>query len=492
MDAAIESVQPARALAVDAIASPREPSVASTSLPPDGALEATPGSPVAPSAPLFSSSDASGLVRIFSATGEGTEPATSGGASPGVAVDRRFGCLDGAVHLGHVFESIAALQEGRAYDDVRILQYGDSHTASDTGTSVYRRILQERFGDGGRGFVAIGVPWKSYVQDGVHGGMSPEFEPQRMTHLQDGRLWGDGDYGLLGVAIGADRRGARAWTQTTAPSSRIEIDYWQHPGGGSLDVLVDGAKMARIATQAPLPQSGFFTLALDEKPHQVELLASSDGAVRVFGMALDRARRGIVVDALGINGAQVYTPLHWSGQHFAEQLRHRAPDLVVLAYGTNESLDPKLDLADYERALEELVRRVTGAVPAVSCLLLGPPDLARPTAIVSAPASVDGGAQLSVSHGGWSSWPPLGDVIDVQRRVARATGCAFYDQQEAMGGPGAMLAWAAERDPKGQRDRVHFTQAGYASLATSFAGDFLRAYDDWRASHGPRTNVAAR
>jgi len=421
-------------------------------------------------------SAAPALVAGATATGEATQ----------------FGSLEGWSHLSHVFESIAALSDGHADHDVRILQYGDSHTASDTETSVYRRILQDRFGDGGRGFVAIGVPWKSYVQDGVRGGMSQEFEPQRMAHLQDGRLSGDGDYGLLGVAIGSDRLGARAWTQISAPSSRVEIDYWQQPGGGSLDVLVDGAKMARIVTGASQPASGFYMLALPDRPHQIEVRAASDGAVRVFGMALDRARVGVVVDALGINGAQVYTPLHWNEVHFAEQLQHRAPDLVVLAYGTNEALDPKLDVADYERAVVELLRRVARAAPAASCLLLGPPDLARPTTLVPAPLA-DGAAKTPVAHGGWSSWPPLGDVIEVQRRVARALGCAFYDQQQAMGGPGTMIDWASDPDPKGQRDRVHFTQPGYASLATSFATDFLHAYDDWRRSRtAPETNIAAR
>src|SRR5258708_25050417 len=94
-------------------------------------------------------------------------------------------------------------------------------------------------------------------------------------------------------------------------------------------------------------------------------------------MTLDRAKAGVLVDALGINGAQVFTPLHWSEEHFAQQLRRRAPDLVVLAYGTNEALESNLEMTDYERALVDLLGRIARAVPSASCLLLGPPDLAR-------------------------------------------------------------------------------------------------------------------
>jgi len=454
-------------------------------------------------------------VRGTPAVLTATEPAVAqGGSAP-----TKFGSLEGANQLSRVFELLSALEDGRAHDDVRILQFGDSHTASDTGTSAYRRLFQTRFGDGGRGFVSIGKPWKTYFQTGIRGGMSSEFEPQRGS-VREGVPSADANFGLLGVAVQADRPGARAWTRIAVPTSYVEVAFWQQPSGGSADVFVDGALAGRIATRAAQPGSGFFGIRLTDAPHDIELQAVGDGDVRVFGMTLDRARMGVVVDALGINGAQIYTLLRSSESHFAEQLRHRAPDLVVLAYGTNEALDPKLDPGDYESAWVRILARVARAVPDASCLLLGPPDLARPTALLAsepfalAPrglAPLEGagipGARPSplwpvaprpplMAARGWSSWPPVADVIAIQRRVARAAGCAFYDQMDSMGGAGTMASWASEAQPRGQSDRVHFTQAGYAQLATSFASDFLHAYDDWRGRRGVvpsggRTHVAA-
>jgi lysophospholipase L1-like esterase len=385
-------------------------------------------------------------------------------ASP-PAASRRVGNLDDVGQLSRFFAALGALEGGRSHDDVRIVQYGDSHTASDTGTSVVRRMLQERFGDGGRGFVELGKPWKTYVQDGVHGGMTSEFEPNR-TRVEDGRVVGDGAYGLVGVAIETERRGARAWTKIAAPASRVEVDFLQQPRGGSVDVVIDGVQAGRIATRAPLATSGFAGFDLADTPHEVELRAVGDGDVRLFGLALDRPSPGVVVDALGINGAQITTPLRWNEGHFDEQLRHRAPDLVILAYGTNEALDPKLDLVAYERALVDLLGRVARAVPTASCLLLGPPDLAR---------------RDPPEHREWATWPPVFDVVAVQRRVARAAGCAYYDQIAAMGGPGSIAAWAAEVPPRAQADRVHLTLAGYAQVGAAFATDLVHAYDGWRS-----------
>jgi lysophospholipase L1-like esterase len=197
--------------------------------------------------------------------------------------------------------------------------------------------------------------------------------------------------------------------------------------------------------------------------------------VRVFGMNVDRLEAGVVVDALGINGAQVFTPLRWNEAHFAEQLRHAAPDMVMLAYGTNEALEPGLADAEYERKVVDLLGRIARAMPAASCLLLGPPDLARHTK----------------GKDDWKTWPRVLEIVAAQRRVAQAAGCGFFDQMGAMGGEGSIAAWAAEAEPRGGRDRVHLTRTGYAELATSFATDLMHAYDAWRAERGlPPTGAA--
>jgi lysophospholipase L1-like esterase len=401
------------------------------------------------------------------------EPATARQSSIAVAaapgrMATVVGHLEGRDRLGHFFEELARLDSGHSSDDVRVVQFGDSHTASDLGVSVFRKLLQARFGDGGRGFVSLGRPWKTYVQEGVHGGMTSGFEPVRVTFRSGAFVGLDGCYGLLGVGIGASKEGERAWTEFLPPTTRLEIDYWQSPGGGSFDVFIDGARARRIATRAEHPVSGYGSFDLTEAGHQVELRTVGDGEVRIFGMTLDREQPGVVVDALGINGAQVFTPLRWNEEHFAEQLRHRAPDLVVLAYGTNESVESKLSDAEYVRGLVDFLGRIARAVPKASCLLLGPPDRAAYTS----------------AQEGWATPPRIGEIAQIQRRVAAAAGCGFYDQMEAMGGPGSMAAWAAEREPRASRDRMHLTRSGYAQVATSFAIDSLHAYDEWRAEHG--------
>jgi lysophospholipase L1-like esterase len=379
-----------------------------------------------------------------------------------------LGALESSAALRHFYEALAQLDAGQSHDDVTILHFGDSHTAADFETGPLRRSLQARFGDGGRGFVAIGEPWKHYVQEGLRNGCTHDWavERSRPTKASKGRLVGDGLYGLCGVALHTDRAGARAWGEYTAKASRIALAYLTQPRGGSFDVYIDGARAAHVSTRAPSVASAWRPFEVSDGAHRVEVVTSGDGDVRLFGAELDRDQVGITYDALGINGARVTNALAWDEAHMGEQIRHRAPDLVVLAYGTNESGDTDVPIEVYERQLVDLLGRIARAAPAASCMLLGPPDRAVRT------------------REGWGTLPRLLDIVATQRRVARAAGCAFFDQLEAMGGPGTIAQWAEEPQPRANRDRVHLTREGYSQLGNAVAGELVHGYTLWRADSG--------
>lgn len=377
-----------------------------------------------------------------------------------------MGALEQPFALRRFFDALARLEAGQAQEDVRITQFGDSHTAADVQTATVRRELQMHFGDGGRGFVAIGRPWKRWLQEGVRVGMSNDWAPEQ-SKLERGKVTGHGRYGLAGIGLFTRKHGARAWTDVTIKTSRAELAYLEQPRGGAFDVFIDGVRVVRVSTRASDTRPAFRSFEIGESAtHQLEIRAVGDGDVRVYGLMLDRAQHGVVLDALGINGARITTVLSWDEQHWAEQLKHRAPSLVVLAYGTNESTDSDISHHTYERQLVDALGRIARAVPSASCLLLGPPDRAIKT------------------KDGWASTPKIAEIIAAQRRVAQAAGCAFYDQLAVMGGDGSIAAWASEESPRAQRDRVHLTREGYVQLGSAFASDLMRAYAVWRREMG--------
>jgi hypothetical protein len=374
--------------------------------------------------------------------------------------------------LRSFFEALARLEEGGANEDVTVLQFGASHTAADVQTGVVRRMLQERFGDGGRGFVSLGRPWAKknpeasvYLQEGVRGGMMRPWAGERGSFAH-GRFVGDGLYGLLGFAIQVPAKSrARAFSEISATTSSFELHYLEQPHGGTFDVLVDGVAVGRVKTAAKTKSSGARTFEVEDgRPHTIEVRPRGDGTVRIFGLRLDREESGVVLDALGINGARATVLLQWDEAHFAEQLARRAPGLVVLAYGVNESND-ETPMPRYEEQLRRVLSRIAGAAPQSACLLLGPPDRA-----VDTPE-------------GWVTSERLVEIIEAQRRVAAERSCAFYSQFDAMGGRGTIAAWVAEEKPRARGDYVHYTRDGYLQLGRAFGAELLRAYDAFRAEN---------
>ena len=68
------------------------------------------------------------------------------------------------------FEQLYRHQKGELEGPVRILHYGDSHTAADEWTGELRARFKERFGDGGSGYSFAGRPYRGYRHHDVRSG----------------------------------------------------------------------------------------------------------------------------------------------------------------------------------------------------------------------------------------------------------------------------------------------------------------------------------
>ena len=354
----------------------------------------------------------------------------------------------------HAFDALdAALQRAeRGEGQARIAFYGASHTADDMFTGPLRQRLQQRFGEAGPGFVALGKPWKWYRHAGIKIDVSKGWKVFRIRARDPQQ----GIYGLAGYALDSGfGKPARAVIATHGNGalrgtvSSIELFYLEQPNGGHFTLFVDGARTKRVSTNARVVQPGYLKLELPDAQHTFDLRTEADGRVRIFGAALERAESGVILDTLGVPGTRVRDHLYWDDAVYREHLARRKPDLVVLAYGTNESGDDDVPVQQYEDQLRRVIARVHEVAPNASCLLVGPSD--RPL--------------LDEVTGEWGPRPLTDAVIEVQRRVAAELGCGFFDVARFMGGQLSMLRWIAALPPLGTADHVHFTAAGYAKLA---------------------------
>jgi lysophospholipase L1-like esterase len=415
-----------------------------------------------------------------SATGAALPVASSAGAPSADALVTplvcEIGIEDASGHALSAFHAALGRAE-RGEGQARIVVYGASHTASDLYTGVVRTHLQQRFGDAGPGFVMPAKPWRYYRHSNLDFEESRGFREFRIR----ARAPRDGIYGLAGVALDtrADKPARSIFTTHAlsglgARASRLELYYLQQPGGGHLRLAVDGKARARVPTYARTTAPGYLALDLEDAPHRIQLDTEGDGRVRIFGMSLERQGPGVVLDTLGIPGTRARDHLYWDDATYREHLARRAPDLVVMSYGTNEAGDDDVPPAAYEERLRRVLGRIQEVAPDASCLLIGPSD--RPLLL-----------EDGVNYG---PRPLLDAVIDVQRRVAAELGCGFFDVRAFMGGEGSMVRWVSAIPPLGATDHVHFTALGYKHLGEVLHQSLLSGYDAGQAPALPPPELA--
>ena len=353
--------------------------------------------------------------------------------------------IAGAGALVPFFEQISHAQTGGA---VHILQYGDSHTASDDWADSMRQALQNKFGVGGPGFTLAGHPFTGYRRFDIRGTSSRGWITEGLVGHP-----GDGIHGLSGVSISTVSAGETV--SVTSDCEQIKLHYLQQPGGGQLEFSVDGNALDTIATDGEL-SPGIYQYTSTGGVHEYAVRTLNDSPVRLFGWVAQN-RLGVTYETLGINGAQASLLLDWNESILDAEMADREPALIVVAYGTNEALSARWTEADYRAAFTRVLQRLRAAAPLASILVIGPPDCEKRL------------------RGKRVPFPHLEGVIDIQRQSALDTGCAFWDWRSRMGGPGSVRQWV--QAGLGQGDYTHLTSAGYRLVGIMLFDELMNLYN---------------
>ncbi|MFT3694822.1 MAG: GDSL-type esterase/lipase family protein [Kofleriaceae bacterium] len=314
--------------------------------------------------------------------------------------------------------SLDAVRKAIAAKHVRISWFGDSVTADDQITNGLRHRLQAQIGDGGPGFLWGEAP-HPYCQHRAAASVASE---EWTTHGISTTVPPDR---LLG--LGGSTETESGGTIRIAPAAQVgnvDLHYLAQPHGGSLELVADGKVVTKLDTQAADKKGMFFTAQLADPAKKLELRAK--GRVRMFGIALENAT-GAIVDNLGVvNATAKAMRNHDMEEHWRNQLAHRAPDLIVVMYGTNEAewLAAKgQGMAEHEKLFGELLANAKLAAPNAACLVISPLD------------------QLDWRDEKMPARESVPAMVEAQHRAALANGCAFWDTFAWMGGKGSSATW---------------------------------------------------
>jgi lysophospholipase L1-like esterase len=345
---------------------------------------------------------------------------------------------DPAHVLDHFY---AALLKG---EGVHIIHYGDSPTTADLITADARVLFQREFGDGGVGFVLLARPWAWYNHRGVEMSASNwKIDVAGNSSLKDG-LNGLGAVSFRGAP------GAVAHWKVKAAHHSVEIAYLAEPQGGEFAVEADGQP---IGTGSSMVSSGLssgddpFTpgyASFDIPAGAAEItLKVTSGSVRFYGADF-RKGTGVVYSSLGVNGANVTLLSNtFNEAHWAAELRHYKPNLIIVNYGTNESGFPNFVDTTWGREMRKAVARLQRAVPEASILLMSP---------------MDRGAKGA--SGEIDTIPAMPRLVSTESKIAADSGVAFFNTFEAMGGAGTMGRWYTSEPRLVGSDYIHPMPAG--------------------------------
>ena len=396
--------------------------------------------------------------------------------------------IDNAASLDKFYASLVTLDAHSAHANATVVHFGDSPTTADLITGDVRQQLQQRFGDAGPGFNLIAKPWAWYQ----HRDIDETDKGWKFTTAVG--LMREGQFGIGGVGFDGGKDASARYMFSGASPESMQLIWKNQTGGGSVAIDADDIAVATVSTATPIDQLMQGALATPETPvakpvavtapqfRTIQLPAGAksvslkvtDGNVHLYGVIFERHQPGLTYDSIGLNGASITVLSRAISKDMLKQsFAHLHPDLVVINYGTNEAGFASFIGKQYEGELRMAIARVHEAAPNASILLMSPMDRG------------ERGAGNAIS-----TMDTIPKIVDIQRRVAADTGCAFFNTFQAMGGEGTMQRWYEGKPRLVGGDLIHPTPQGAKIVATAFVDQIQKGYTRYKSRIGLQPSVA--
>jgi lysophospholipase L1-like esterase len=388
-----------------------------------------------------------------------------------------------------------AVSTAQGQHGLTILHIGDSHTSADFLTGELRRRLQARYGRGGTGYMTAGHPHigvrSSTVKITASAGWT--YKSLQRPDAKAEEFWLSG-YDAIATAAGETMS---FLSEEALTFDMIEIEAVGQPGGGAIDIKLDGAFAAHYDLAAAHVQPVIIRLVpkrgSTDKVHEVLVTTSGAGTVSLASVSIYDNHAGLTYNSVGYVGAQVTLLNKMSEKLFADDLVRINPQIVVLSFGTNEASNEHLDIAQYTKNYERVISKIKAALPSAAIVLIGPPDFNElaPSCGKGAeaacrhpgegPTLASAAAPASASDCAWRTPAKLGQIRDAERDIAKRGGFAYWNWASIMPAECGAHQWFTMSPPLMSRDHVHFTVEGYKKSAEQFLTVLIPVIEKVRA-----------
>ncbi|MBN2766100.1 MAG: hypothetical protein JXR27_06965 [Paludibacteraceae bacterium] len=236
------------------------------------------------------------------------------------------------------------LQSGQ--QTLNIVHIGDSHIQANILTAEIRRLLHEKFGNAGRGFV---FPYSLVRTNGSH----EVVFVSKSEALQSAVRKAQNDFapGIAGYAIKLTDSLIRIDLKSSQAFDNVAI-ICRPDSAPTIGLLHDSIQQKNILF--PINETSIHRLSLPDSSQSVSFFA--ERSTIVDGFVLRNNRPGVVYHSIGVNGAHFADYNRWP--EFYRQLPMLQPDLIIVSLGTNEGVNRRVTKTEIKRQVKTMLREI--------------------------------------------------------------------------------------------------------------------------------------
>ena len=201
---------------------------------------------------------------------------------------------------------------------------------------------------------------------------------------------------------------------------------------------------------------GTYTFELPKFTDSICIVFDSvPGEFTLTGVFLENGMPGISVHTVGVNGASV--PSYLRCDDFERDLELIKPDLIIFGIGINDAAEKDFEKENFKRNYRQLISIMQRVNPDCALLFLTNNDSFK--RIRKNKYEVN----------------PNGKIVEQAfMELGQQYNAAVWNQFEIMGGLRSMKNW--EKAGLAQKDKVHFTKAGYQLMGDLLYNALIESY----------------
>ena len=316
------------------------------------------------------------------------------------------------------------------------VHFGGSHIQAGRPTTVARNLLQEKYGDGGSGYVFSYEAAKTYGSVNYKSSYNGNW---RYRKSFQGRLK-DCPIGFCGMVVESLEDSASLkfeFKKTKAPLEReINVFFENDSASHLIEIKINNVSIGAAHNIAFQPHGAIFTF--NDSIDKIEIFSRGGGErLRFYGLSIENIEnKGVVYHSAGV-GAAAYRSFLVCDK-YEDQANILKPDIAIIDYGTNDILYYNRIESSLAKQVEKTIQKLRDQNPEMIIILTSTQDLYYKRRVISACI----------------------DFRNLMDSLARKNNCMYWNFYDLTGGFNTIRTWAEKGFAR--TDGVHLTQKGYA------------------------------